>query len=142
MSEEQIAFNHQDQIQIRFNDIDGLGHVNNTTLQEYFDLGRLGYFNTVFENKVDWGTFGAIVASIKTDFISPVFLKDQLVVKTKIKSIGNKSMQMVQQIEDKQGAVKAICQSVMVGFNPKNHESVVIPEDWRIKIGALEKLTF
>ncbi|WP_066630141.1 acyl-CoA thioesterase [Labilibacter marinus] len=139
MSEEKIVFNHQDSIQIRFNDIDGLGHVNNTTLQEYFDLGRLGYFNKVFDNKVNWSKFGAIVASIKTDFIAPVFLSDSLIVKTKITSIGNKSMQLTQHVYDDKEILKATCKSVMVGFNPQNHTSMVIPEEWRKRIGVVEK---
>ncbi len=139
MKGQNIQFHHEDSIQIRFNDIDGLGHVNNTTLQEYFDLGRLGYFNAVFDNKVDWNKFGAVVASIKTDFMAPVFLIESLTVKTKIKSIGDKSMQVVQIIEDKKGTLKATCTSTMVGYNPLTHTSVIIPEDWRVRIGKIEK---
>ncbi|GAF01879.1 acyl-CoA thioesterase [Saccharicrinis fermentans] len=138
MSEENIDFRHQDSIQIRFNDIDGLGHVNNTTIQEYFDLGRLGYFNKVFDNNVNWSRFGAVVASIKTDFLAPVFLKESLVVKTKVKMIGDKSMQLIQHITDSEGVIKATCSSAMVGYDPNTHTSRVIPEDWRKRIGDLE----
>ena len=31
-------------IQMRFNDVDALGHVNNSMYQQYFDLGRVDYF--------------------------------------------------------------------------------------------------
>ena len=138
MNEENIKFHHEDPIQIRFNDVDGFGHINNTSVQEYFDLGRVGYFNKVFENKLDWDKFGAIVASIKTDFLVPVFLKDDLLVKTKIIAIGNKSIKLIQHIVDNAGNLKATCGSVMVGFDGETQESVVIPEGWRTKIKALE----
>ncbi len=48
-----IAFNQEDPIQIRFNDIDLLGHVNNTIIQEYFDFG--GY-NVPYPHTEEEGT--------------------------------------------------------------------------------------
>ncbi len=139
MKTENISFNHQDNIQIRFNDMDGLGHANNSTIQEYFDLGRLGYFNEVFKNEVNWKEFGAIVASISTDFLAPVFLNDKLMVKTKILFIGDKSMKMIQHIVDDKQILKATCSSVMVGFDPKTQTSVIIPEEWRRWISEVER---
>ena len=40
----QIEFNHQQAIQIRFNDVDVIGHVNNAVQLSYFDLGKVKYF--------------------------------------------------------------------------------------------------
>ncbi|SMO84322.1 acyl-CoA thioester hydrolase [Saccharicrinis carchari] len=139
MKTENIHFNHSDNIQIRFNDMDGLGHANNSTIQEYFDLGRLGYFNKVFKNEVNWKEFGAIVASIKTDFLAPVFLSDKLRVKTKVLYIGDKSMKLIQHIVDDKNILKATCSSVMVGFDPKTQSSLLIPDEWRRKISDLEQ---
>ena len=36
----QIEFNHQQEIQIRFNDVDVIGHVNNAVQLSYFDIDR------------------------------------------------------------------------------------------------------
>lgn len=137
--DENIQFFNEAKIQIRFNDIDGLGHVNNTTIQEYFDLGRLEYFNAVFNYNINWNEFAAIIATIKTDFVFPVFLKDSLLVKTKITSIGNKSMQLIQHLTDKEGNMKAFCSSVMVGFNQEKQISKPIPNEWRLLINKIEK---
>lgn len=137
--DDNIQFFNEVKIQIRFNDIDGLGHVNNTTIQEYFDLGRLEYFNAVFNYNINWNEFAAIIASIKTDFVFPVFLKDSLLVKTKITSIGNKSMQLIQHLTDSKGNMKAFCNSVMVGFDQKNQISKLIPNEWRLLINKIEK---
>ncbi|TLX77725.1 acyl-CoA thioesterase [Labilibacter sediminis] len=136
---ENIQFFHKTKIQIRFNDIDGLGHVNNTTVQEYFDLGRLEYFNAVFNYDVNWNEFAAIIASIKTDFVLPVFLKDQLWVKTKITGIGTKSMKLAQYLVDDKDNLKAICASVMVGFDQKKQISIAIPNEWRLLINKIEE---
>jgi acyl-CoA thioester hydrolase len=139
MEEQNIRFFHQSPVQIRFNDIDGLGHVNNTTIQEYFDLGRVEYFKTVFGGKVNWNEFAAIIASIKTDFVFPVFINDSLVVKTKITHIGSKSMHLLQHLTCEEGHLKATCESVMVGFDHKIQSSAVITKEWKKLINNVEK---
>ena len=40
-------FHHSIPVQIRFNDIDMLGHVNNTVYFSFFDLGKARYFEEV-----------------------------------------------------------------------------------------------
>ena len=41
-------------IQIRFNDVDRLGHVNNNSYFSYYDLGKEEYLNNIL--KVDYHT--------------------------------------------------------------------------------------
>ncbi len=141
MEQEEIKFYFETPVQIRFNDIDSLGHVNNTIIQEYFDLGRMHYFKSVFKPDINWTTFAAIIASIKTDFVSPVFINNKLLVKTKITKIGNKSMSLIQHLTDSKGTIKAVSHSIMVGFDHKTQGSVPINEEWREKICAAEKNT-
>ena len=135
-------FNHSTPIQIRFNDIDTFVHVNNAIVQEYFDLGRMGYFEAAFDQKIEWRKFSALIVSIKTDFVAPIFLKDKIVVQSRIESIGHKSMQVVQQIVDGNGNVKATCHSVMVGFQPKEQISLPISDEWRNKLSQFEGTAF
>jgi acyl-CoA thioester hydrolase len=137
---EEIQFKHSTPIQIRFNDVDGLGHVNNTTIQEYFDLGRMYYLNEVFTDTILNEEESLIVVNINTDFFAPIYLKDDLEVKTAITGIGTKSLKMVQQVVCKQSrVVKASCKSVMVGFNKVTEESLELLPEWRDAIGNYEK---
>ncbi|WP_430814167.1 acyl-CoA thioesterase [Carboxylicivirga sp. RSCT41] len=140
---EEIQFNHRTAVQVRFNDVDGLGHVNNTTIQEYFDLGRMYYLNEVFGDTVFKGDETVIVVNINTDFFSPVYLKDDLEVETAIVAIGTKSLKMVQQVVCKQTkSVKASCKSVMVGFNKRTEESLELLPEWRDAISQWEKRSY
>ena len=41
--EEEIKFNHTLPIQLRFNDVDKFGHVNNTVYFSFYDLGKTEY---------------------------------------------------------------------------------------------------
>ncbi|TRX71024.1 thioesterase family protein [Carboxylicivirga sp. M1479] len=135
-----IKFKHSTPVQVRFNDIDGLGHVNNTTIQEYFDLGRMHYMNAVFGSEILKGEATVIVVNINTDFSSPLYLKDELDVKTAIIHLGGKSLKMVQQVVDrKTGEAKAVCQSVMVGFNKVTEEGLELLPEWRKAVSQYEQ---
>ena len=50
---EDIKFNHTLPIQLRFNDVDKFGHVNNTVYFSFYDLGKTEYFASVCPH-VDW----------------------------------------------------------------------------------------
>ena len=44
---EEIVFHHALPIQLRFNDVDKFGHVNNTVYFSFYDLGKTEYFASV-----------------------------------------------------------------------------------------------
>lgn len=50
---EEIVFHHTLPIQLRFNDVDKFGHVNNTVYFSFYDLGKTEYFGSVCPG-VDW----------------------------------------------------------------------------------------
>lgn len=140
MTHNTIVFHHKVEIQIRFNDIDMLGHVNNAKLQEYFDLGRMGYLQRIFGPNMFVEEDAIVIASIKSDFLSPVFLSDRIVVETAIYHLGNKSLKMLQQLREvDSGLVKTSCESVMVAINKGSGQSVLIPDAWKVAIRAFEK---
>jgi len=137
---EDTQFYHSTPVQIRFNDIDLLGHVNNAVINEYFDLGRMHYMQDTFGGQIFNGEAALIIASIHTDFIVPVYLKENLLVKTAIVHLGNKSLKMEQQLTDKfTGDVKAVCKSVMVAIDKVKTESITILPEWRAVIAQQEQ---
>lgn len=132
-------FNHSTPVQIRFNDIDGLGHVNNTIIQEYFDLGRMHYMTEVLGKHIFSGDETLIVVNINTNFLSPIYLKDTMEVQTTITSLGTKSLKMEQQVAcNATQTVKATCSSVMVGFNKTTEEGLELLPVWRNTISQYE----
>jgi len=131
---------HKTDVQIRFNDIDILGHVNNAVYQYYFDLARVNYFTDILgEHEADFHEEALIVASIKVDYIMPVFLKDKIYVTTKITSIGNKSLTMIQEVFDGKQLLKATSETRMVAYSIKKQSTISIPERWKTLISSFEK---
>ncbi len=133
-------FQHITPVQLRFNDMDMLGHANNAIIQEYFDVGRMHYLRDTFTNKLWEGEQTLIVVNINTDFIVPVFLMDNIVIKTCTLSVGTKSLKMEQHLfDEKTQQTKAICKSVMVAINKEDGTSVPIIEQWKDLLSKTEK---
>lgn len=134
-----LSFFHSHPIQIRFNDIDQLGHVTNSVYQQYFDLGKMAYFDFVLGERMNFQTEGLIVVTLTINFLSSVKLYDDVEVRTKVTRLGNKSLDLLQEIFDKtSGETVADCKSVMVGFKGETEESIPVPDRWRKKIMDFE----
>jgi len=135
----EIRYKHHTPIQIRFNDIDQLAHVNNSVYQQFFDWGRMNYFKEVLKEKMDWNVEGLILASISIDFLNSIEMYDEVEVHTMIYHIGNKSVKMSQELYNKtKKCVAATSKSVMVNFSNTSKSTLVVPERWRKNISDYE----
>lgn len=137
----EIIFKTTLPIQIRFNDLDALGHVNNNMYFSFFDLGKINYFEKVKASKFSWMAGTIVVARIETDFYSPIYYKEPIVVDTKVARLGNKSGTFIQQIRNvKTDEVKCRCTSTFVAYNPDLQASMPIPDAWREAIEEYENI--
>jgi len=85
-------------IQIRFGDIDAMGHINNNIYFSYFDLGKTSYFDIIKPTVVSWTEGLIVVAHIEVDFFSPIYYKEKVVVESKVIKLGEKSGVFLQQL--------------------------------------------
>ena len=86
---EEIQFNHTLPIQLRFNDVDKFGHVNNTVYFSFYDLGKTEYFASVCPD-VDWEKDGIVVVHIEANFLAQIYGSDHIAVQTAVTEIGTK----------------------------------------------------
>lgn len=127
---EEITFHHTIPIQLRFNDIDKFGHVNNAVYFTFYDLGKTEYFSSVCPH-VDWEKDAIVVVHIEADFVSQILASDQIAVQTAVSEIGTKSFHLIQQVIDTQTKeIKCTCRSVMVTFDLEEHQSKPLTEEW------------
>ena len=135
---EEITFKHTLPIQLRFNDIDKFGHVNNTVYFSFYDLGKTEYFASVCPH-VDWEKDGIVVVHIEANFLAQIYSTDNIAVQTAVTEIGTKSFQLMQQVIDtKSNEVKCVCRSIMVTYDLKRHESKALTEEWTEAICTYE----
>lgn len=134
------AYNHHTPIQLRFNDVDMFGHVNNAVYFQFFDLGKLRYFEDVLGKDFAKKGFTAVVVNVNCDFFAPSFMDDSLEVATAVVAIGEKSITLEQRlVKSDSGEVKSICTTVMAGFDAATLKSAPIPVHFRNIISAFER---
>ncbi|MDR1543439.1 MAG: acyl-CoA thioesterase [Prevotellaceae bacterium] len=138
-----LTFNHKSLVQLRFNDADSLGHINNSVYFSFYDLGKSEYFKAVNGEAILPQDIDIVIVHVEVDFLAPVFLSDEIEVQTVVSEIGNKSLTLVQRIVDvKSGTIKCVCKTVMVGFDQKTQTSKPVSDHWRKAISAFEKREF
>lgn len=121
-------------IQMRFSDVDVMGHVSNTIYQNYYDSGKVNYFEEVIPD-MDFVNLGIVGASIKIDYLKPIFMKTRILVETRVAEIGNKSLTMEHRlIDEATKEVLSTCSAVMVCYSIKEMMSIPIPEKWKQNI--------
>lgn len=130
-------------IQIRFNDIDALGHINNNEYFSYFDLGKSHYFEELKASYVSWTEGLIVIAHIEADFIAAVFYKEEISVDTKVVKVGNKSFVLLQQVRNNlTNEVKCRCTSVVVAYDARTMKGMPIPQVWRDAMSKYEEISF
>ena len=126
-------------IQVRFSDIDMMGHVSNTIYQNYYDSGKINYFDDVIP-EMDIITVGVVAASVKLDFLKPIYIKTKIFVESRISVIGHKSLSMEQRlVEEDINEALSTCSTIMVCYDVKNKISIPIPEEWKYSIIGYDK---
>jgi acyl-CoA thioester hydrolase len=121
-------------IQVRFNDVDIMGHVSNTVYLNYYDQGKVEYFDHILPD-LDFLNIGVVDASIKIDYLLPIFMRYKIYVETRIAVLGHKSFTMEHILVNcETGEILSTCTAVIVCFDVKTSKSRVIPEHWRKQI--------
>ena len=128
---------HKTQIQLRFKDVDKMGHVNNANHFTYLELARVTYFEHVTETKFALSKLSFILAKVSLDYKLPILLEDKVFVYTKVTRFGTKSFDLSHKIvkETPAGEVDlAIAETVLVCFDYTSNKTVAVPQDWKQKI--------
>ena len=128
------AFKNVIPIQVRFNDVDMMGHVSNTVYYNYYDAGKINYFDIVLP-EMDFIHSGFVGATITINYLNPLYMKTKVLVKTRVSILGTKSITMEHLLVDEHNnEVLSNCSAVLVCYYVKAKKSMVIPESWRHNI--------
>ena len=123
-------------IQMRFADVDMLGHVNNVNQQHYFDVGKSDFFAQVLDPAPKWKQEGLITVSTYNDYLAQIRYGEPIAVLTRIEKVGNKSFTLFQQIVNTATQeVKTQSRSVLVAFEFVALVSIPLLEPWRKSFG-------
>lgn len=123
-------------LQLRFNDVDMMGHVNNAVIMEFFDLGKSRYFaDAGIPVTPEEGDFCVMIVHLEVDFISQIHWNDNIAVTSVVSHWGNKSLQVTQHIVNTEtGQPCATCRTVLSGYCRSTATSAAIPEDVKKRV--------
>ena len=138
--EPRAPFFHSTPVQIRFNDVDMLGHLNNNIYLTFMDLAKARYFNDIAGHLVKWNEINMAVVNINVNFYAPSFIDSKLEVLTSVIAISQHSLTMEQRVIDiETGEVKCAAIYIMAGYDIKTATSLPIDTKWRDAITAWEE---
>ena len=134
----EINFHHRMGVQIRFNDIDMFGHLNNSVYIQFFDMGKYAYFRQFMTDTFGSEPTAPVVANINCDFLEPTKIDERLEVLTAITEIADSSMVLQQRIVSSAGRVKCTARTIMVNIDLATGRPTTVSDEWRKRITDYE----
>jgi acyl-CoA thioester hydrolase len=128
-------FRHRTRIEVRFRDIDSFGHVNNAVIASFVEQARIRYLRDVAG--VDpVGKMPLILGMLQIDYLSPIFLEDEVQVGSRIDWIGTTSIAMSHLLEADRELARS--SSVLVAYDYDKARPMPVPDAWRSVFAAHE----
>jgi acyl-CoA thioester hydrolase len=128
-------------MEVRYSDLDAQGHLNHARYFSFMEQARFKYLIRVglWNDPQDFMAVGQIVAEAACSYKRPVLINQIVEVGVRISRLGNKSMEMAYRLMV-DGQEVATGRTVQVAYDYGAGRSIVIPPEWREKIGRFEGL--
>jgi acyl-CoA thioester hydrolase len=121
--------------QVRFRDLDPMGHVNNAVFLTYIEEARAALLAEVGA-ATGLEDMNMIVARVEIDFRAPVRFGQEVEISVHASRFGTKSFDLDYELRV-DGEVVAEAKSVQVAYDYARREPVPLPADWREKLTAV-----
>lgn len=123
---------HRTTIQLRFADVDAMGHINNARYAEFLEVARM-------DMSAALGIHGdddqSVLARMEIDYVQEIRLGQAVVVESLIERVGNSSWTVINRfVAD--GVACAFARSVQVRVDA-NRAPEVLPSRFRDRVGPL-----
>jgi len=126
-----MDYEYTTELDVRFRDLDAMGHVNNTVYATYLEQARADYYADVID--VSLSAVDTVLASLSTAYQRPVTAKETVTVAFGVGDLGESSIPMEYEIRTEEG-VAATAETVQIVFDRETGESRSIPQEWRDRI--------
>lgn len=127
------------EVEVRFRDLDALGHVNNAVFLTYLESARIAYWLDVTGRTTLTG-MDMILARVEIDYRSPAAYRERLDVGVRVAGVKTSSFTMEFRIVEREGQrLVAEARNVLVYYDYAAARSVPIPDELRSRILARNK---
>ena len=123
-------------VEVRFRDLDALGHVNNAVFLTYLESARIAYWLEL-SGRTSLTGMDMILARVEIDYRSPGAYREKLEVGARIAAVGRSSVTMEFRIvEHETQRLLAESRNVLVYYDYAANRSLGIPDELRRKLLA------
>jgi acyl-CoA thioester hydrolase len=123
---------HSLRLQVRWGDMDALGHVNNAEYLRYFEQSRIAWLESLGFPTTGRGT-GPILATVSVTYLKPVVYPSEIEIRLYAARVGNSSFTLASEIVNGRDAAERFTEGefVTVWVDYDSSRSVPIPERLR-----------
>lgn len=126
-------------IDVRFRDIDALGHVNNAVYFTYFEIARSAYFAALLGRPLNLDDFSIVVAEAHCRYRSPAFYGERLVIEVAVVGLRSRSFEFHYRVSvEGTGRLVAEGRTVQVAYDHAAKRSTSFSQEFRQRIEQFE----
>lgn len=124
------SYRHWEDYPLRFHDLDIMQHVNNVVFSRLFETGRIEFWRKLGQFPFPKES-GLILVRVVIDYMRQLYYPDTVRVGTRIKRIGNASVQVRQALFNGKGECCALSETVSAHAHYADSKSSPIPDKLR-----------
>jgi acyl-CoA thioester hydrolase len=125
-------------LEVRWRDLDAMGHVNNAVYFTYLEQTRVHYLRQVGLLPADPADIGIIIAEASCRYKSPLALGERVTVYIRVSELRSSSFTFEYRMEGEDGRLAATARTVQVCYDYEAQRSIPIPDGWHDTIVAHE----
>jgi len=136
------SFKYKTNIEMRFADLDMMGHVNNAVYFTYMEIGRTKYWKHAI--KWDWHNTGVVIGQASIDYIAPILLDDKVSMYIRTSRVGTTSFDLEYLIVKDVNGKEVTCsrgKTVCVAYDYHSKKPTAIPDKERQKMMSFEQIS-
>ena len=126
-------------VEVRFRDLDPMGHVNNAVYLTYLEVARAHYWRALGQTE-STAIRTYVLAHATIDYRSPVRLGDEILCGVRVESFGRKSFAMRYRLRERRsGRLVATALTVQARYDYEAGTAIAIEEEAKRRIREFEK---
>ncbi len=131
------TFRFRHAVEVRFRDLDPMGHAHHSLPLVYFEEARAAYWRDV-AGQGGLAGIGYVMGEVSLRYHARIHFPQRLQVLTRVSRLGGKSWSMQYQLRGPGGELLASGESTQVMYDYAAGSSIPIPEDIRERIARYE----
>ena len=121
---------HVTAVTVRWNDLDSLGHVNNSVYFTYIEQARLHWFHETLNYTLDTTQQGPVVASAQCDFKRAIHYPDTVLIDTHVTTVRTRSFTLHHTLRSNHTQkIHAEADIVLVWVDYPQNKAIHLPND-------------